>query len=541
VYWTWLAATVLMLAEFLLFDHMTSQHHARFYPRWNDQIQYLSEAYRAYEITRTDGMVAGLKATLTKTSLQGTLHDFSAQFVFQVVGSASRSAALSLNMLVFLAWQATLLAFIPKLTGSRTLGWMGFGLLLCLAWPWSGEAGSAVDFRLDHAAMCLLGITSVVALLTNGLRNTRWSLALGLVIGITVLERFLTGAYFAVIFVATALWIIFGSERWMRLRNLLLAGLVCLLLAGPVFWTNREAIYTYYWVGHVAGAESTARFRGFDLWVSVRFLLENLGVMHLGPWFGSVAAVITASLIGLTRLAPRVKKTAPKYDWLFFSLIIFFSPVAVLAVHPQKSEYVLGVLVPGVVLLVLWLWHTLWGRIDFSRGAAWLRLLPTTLVIVPMSAGIGYFVIRQCTEPHDDVFIRDARAVNDLSDHIYQAAQQQKLDHPMIGVDQVVDFIDAQILGVICYERNHVWFSFVTQLPDSILAEPDDVIRYKLNLCDFILLTDQMPGDGYWPYDKAMRRLNPELKVWCESHRQLSKTVRIQGREMSLYQRREFP
>ncbi len=44
VYWTWLAATVLMLAEFLLFDHMTSQHHARFYPRWNDQIQYLSEA-----------------------------------------------------------------------------------------------------------------------------------------------------------------------------------------------------------------------------------------------------------------------------------------------------------------------------------------------------------------------------------------------------------------------------------------------------------------------------------------------------------------
>ncbi len=541
VYWTWLAASVLMLAEFILFDAMTGQHHAHFYPRWNDQIQYLSEAYRAYEISRVDGFIAGLKSTLTKTSLQGTLHDFSAQFIFQAVGSASRSAALSLNMLVFLAWQATLLAFIPKLTGSRTLGWMGFGLLLCLAWPWSVEAGSAVDFRLDHAAMCLLGITSVVALLTKGFRHTGWSLALGLAIGITLLERFLTGTYFALIFVASAGWIIFGPDRGLRLRNLLLAGLICTLLTAPVFWANREGIYTYYWVGHVSGAEGGARFRGFNLWASVRFVLDNLGSMHLGPWFGGTVATLTAALVGLTRLAPRTRPPGVRGDWLFFGLVIFLAPVAVLTVHPQKSEYVLGVLVPGVVLLVLWLWQLLWARIDFSNGPKWRRWIPTTFALVTLGAGGGYFVDRQCAQPHDGEFIQSARAVNALADHIYTAAQKLHLTNPVIGVDQIVDFVDAQILGVICYERQRVWFSFVTQLPNSILAEPDDVTFYKLNLCDFILLTDRMPGDGYWPYDKQMRRLYPELKAWCEAHRQLSMSVTINGREMSLYQRNEFP
>jgi hypothetical protein len=34
-----------MLGEFLLFDAMTSRHHTKIYPRWNDQIQYLTESY----------------------------------------------------------------------------------------------------------------------------------------------------------------------------------------------------------------------------------------------------------------------------------------------------------------------------------------------------------------------------------------------------------------------------------------------------------------------------------------------------------------
>ena len=533
----WLAAALLMLAEFLLFDRMTSLHHASIYPRWNDQIQYLRESYTAYEEAKAHGLAAGLKFALEKPALQGTLHDTAALLVFQVTGSASRSAALSLNMLVFLAWQAALLAGISRISGSRALGWMGFGLLLCVAWPWSGEAGSAVDFRLDHGAMCLFGITAIIALLTRGFRSWRWSLVFGLAVSITLLERFLTGVYFAVIFPACAIWILWGGARWPRLRNLVCAGLVAAALAGPMFWLNRVNIYNYYWVGHITGAEGAARFRGMDLWHSLQFVFGHLGDMHLGPYFGWTAAGLTAALLALLAVFPRKPAAGLDRDWLFVALVFLILPALVLSVHPQKSGFVLGVLVPGVLLLVLWLWATLLRRIDFNGGARWRRFAPLGLALAALWAGEHYFVQRLQWQGHTDEFLADDRKVKLIADRIFTSARAAGLQNPVIGVDQVVDFMDAQILQIVCYERKKTWIHFVIQLPNSILEDKDEVMLYRLKLCDFVLLTDEMPGNGYWPYDKQMRRLYPQLKAWCEGHLHRVGTYSLFGRRMSLYER----
>ncbi len=539
--WMWVAAALLMLGEFLLFDVMTSRHHTKIYPRWNDQIQYLTESYNAYEQMQTHGLAAGLKHALGKTALQGTLHDTSALLIFWLTGSASRSAALSLNMLVFLAWQAALLFTIPRLTGYRALGWMGFGLLLCVAWPWSGEAGSAVDFRLDHAAMCLIGVTSCLALLTNGFRRTGWAVAFGAAVGLTMLERFLTGIYFAAIFAVTAGWVFCGDERWRRLRNLGYAGLMAAALALPVFWINRVAIYTYYWVGHVSGAESTARFRGLDLWRSVEFVFGHLGDMHLGRYFGWAVVLLTGLLLSLRLIARRRAASGSGLDWLFFGLAFLLMPAAVLVLHRQKSEYVLGVLVPGVILLVLWLWAALWRRIDFQSDSAWRRALPLVPALAALVAGLGYFGERQIRNPHDPQFLESARTVNLIADHIFHSIRADHIANPNIAVDQVVDYLDAQILRVICYERKKTWIPFVIQLPNSILADKDEVMLYRLKLCDFVVLTDDMEGPGYWPYDQQMRRLYPELKAWCEGHLQRVDGFTVFGRELSLYRRRATP
>ena len=539
--WMWLAAALLMLAEFLVFDRMTSRHHTSIYPRWNDQIQYLTESYKAYEQAQTHGLAAGMKFSLTKTALQGTLHDFFALLMFKLVGAASRSAALSLNMLVFLAWQASLLAIIPRVTGSRALGWMGFGLLLCIAWPWSNEPGSAVDFRLDHGAMCLLGTTAALALLTDGFRSTRWSLVFGVAVGITLLERFLSGVYFAAIFGANAGWILCGDRRWPRLRNLIFAGLATTAVALPIFWVNREAIYTYYWVGHVSGAEGAARLRGMDLWGSVQFVFGHLGGMHLGKYFGWTVAGLTAPLLLLWLFSRGKPAAGPSRDWLFFALAFLLLPAAVLTVHPQKSEYVLGVLVPGVILLVLWVWTTLWHRIDFSAGSSWRRLAPVALSLAALGVGVTYFSIRQLKNPHTEDFLASARQVNAIADQIFFATRAGNIVNPNIAVDQIVDFADAQILQVICYERHQTWVNFVIQLPNSILEDKDEVMLYRLKLCDFVLLTAEMSGDGYWPYDKQMRRLYPALKDWCDDHLQLVETFPVFGRKMSLYQRSATP
>ena len=535
--WFWLAASGLMLGEFLLFDRMTSLHHAGFYPRWNDQIQYLAESYTAYQQTLGQGLWVGLKAALSKTALQGTLHDFSAVLVFWLAGSPSRSAALSLNMLVFLAWQGALLAGIPRLTGSRTLAWLGFALLVCLAWPWTADAGSAVDFRLDHAAMCLMGITSIIALLTEGFRSTRWSLLLGLAIGVTVLERFLTGVYFGLIFIVSVVWVLVGMECWPRLRYLLLAGGVTSALTVPLLWVNRQGIYTYYWVGHISGAEGTVRSQGFSAVESAKFIFGHLLDMHLGHYFLAYVGLTTAVLALLALFSRRpVADPLPK-GWLFFSFVFLLLPAVVLGVHRQKSAYVLGILVPGAVLLLLWVWTQLWQRIARAPDKGLWRVWPAVLACAAVAAGECYFVRRQLEPPYTEGFVASARQVNDIADYIFESSRAAGITNPNIAIDQVVDYFDAPTLQVICFERRKVWVPFVVQLPNSILTEMDENIFYKVKLCDFVMLTDQMPGGGYWPYDRQMRRLYPELKAWCEAHLSVVSHYTLFGRQMTLYRR----
>ncbi|MBX3750685.1 MAG: hypothetical protein KF897_11410 [Opitutaceae bacterium] len=539
--WLWLAAVVLMVAEFWLFDAMTSRHWTRSYPRWNDQIQYLSEAYTAFEHAKLHGLASGLRFALSKTALQGTLHDTFALPVFWLVGSASRSAALSLNMLAFLAWQATLLFTVIRLTGSRALGWMAFGLLLCVAWPWSGEAASAVDFRLDHAAMCLMGVTACLALLSDGFRSTRWTLAFGAAVGVTMLERFLTGIYFAGFYLAAAAWVLAGADRWPRLRNLLYAGMLTTALALPVFWLNRTAIYTYYWVGHVTGAESAARFRGLDLWHSVQFIFGNLGRMHLGTYFGWTVLGLTGLLVALRRFRSPPPAVPGVRGWGFIATAYLLVPAAILCLHKQKSEYVLGVLVPGVMLLVVWLWHRLAWPAAGVPVPGWRRFLPALPAVAALVIGGNYFVQRQCRQPHSDEARASFRKINEISDYIFRTARAGQVPNPNITVDQVVDFLDAQILQVTCYERHKVWVPFVIQLPNSILAEQEDVVFYRMNLCDFVVLTENMEGSGYWPYDKEMRRLYPRLKAWADENLHCVGRFSAFQRDMWLYQRRSLP
>jgi len=536
----WVIAGLLMLAEFLVFDRMTSRYHASLYPRWNDQIQYLTEAYTAYDEMHAHGLVAGLKLALGKNAVQGTLHDTAAVVVFWLAGSVSRSATLSLNMLVFLAWQAALLFTIPRVSGSRVLAWMGFGLLLCVGHPWSGEAGSAVDFRLDHGAMCLFGMTSCAALLTEGFRRPGWSLAFGAAVGVTVLERFLSSVYFAGIFAALLAWVLCGPERVRRLGNLGLAAGLAAALILPVFWINREGILNYYWVGHITGAESAARVRGFDFWQSVQFVFGNLGGLHLRAWFGWTVAAVSALLLLLFSIHPR-KPTGSSPGWLLTGLFFLLVPAAVLTLHRQKSEIVVGILVPGVVLVALWFWQWLLGRIVFRPEGMAPRLMSCLPAVVALGAGLAHFTLREVRSPHSPEFLEGARRINAISDYIFSSAQAAQLEHPNVGIDRIVDFMDGRMLRVICYERHRTWIDFAVHLPDSILAGPDDIVLFKLKYCDFFLLTNYMPDHGYWPYDRQMRQLYPQLKAWCDGNLELIETFTVFERNMSFYRRKQLP
>lgn len=536
--WMWLAAALLMLAEFVLFDRMTAWQHAWIHPRWNDQVQYLTESYNAYETLRTQGWWAGLLQAWTNPAPQGTLHDIAAVFVFGLFGP-SRLAALDLNFAAFLLWQAATLFAIHRLTRSAALGWLGFGLLLCLAGPWAAGPGSAIDFRLDHAAMCLWGVTACTALLTRGFRDLGWSLAFGGLAGLTIIERFLTGAYFAPLFLAFAVWIFCGGEKSRRLRNLAGAGAIAFALAAPFFWTSRASIYAYYWGGHLASAESDARAPHLAAWDSLAYVFGGLGRQQLGAFFGLVALGVSFVPLLVESFWDRRRSIRPKSDrdWLFTALACFILPAALLCLHRQKSIYVLGVLAPGLVLLLLWLWHRLFADLPLFARRPGPPLL-AAIAAVAVGAGLGFFTVRQVTPAHSESFITDTRKVRALTEQIYQTVKRNNLRKPQLGMDRVNDAIAGVMFRITCYEKHHEWIAFGDRLPTGVLAVDDEVIFSRLAACDFMFLTDELAGPGNWPYDQQMKRLYPQLKAWCEEHMERLDSFPLGFGQMSLYQRR---
>ena len=525
------ALGLLLLAEFLTFDRVGARHETWIYPRWNDQIQYLTEAYLRYEQYRLHGLVSALGQCFTTPAAQGVLHSFYAVLAFRIAGP-SRGAALAVNAVAFLAWQLALFVAVRRAFGSRPLAWAGAGLLLALAAPWTVQQGSAFDFRLDWLAANTLGVTLALALGTEGFRRLVPSLLFGGAVGITLLTRFLTGTYLALIFAALLVWILAGPERGRRARRLLAAAGIAGLVAGPTFWINRRVIWDYYWIGHFIGPESSIRASGLGPGGSLVWLIHETGTRQLGLfWVGWVLAV-TGVLAGAALFFRRVPPDPPgpqRRDAAgLLGPVFLLAPALVLGAQPVKSFVVLSALLPGAVVTVLAGWHRLLPRVP--------RRLPALVAASSLLAGGGFFAAHMGRNPNTPELEAGARQVLALSDLIYARARAAGLPAPRLGCDQVTDCLDAQVLRVICYERHGVWIPFQMTMPLGIARAPEALIMERLRDSDFLYITVSGPMTGY-PWDQELRAMVPATKAWCDAHMRQIAECDLFGQHVLLYQR----
>jgi hypothetical protein len=546
--------------EFFLFDQHGARQHTGVYPRWNDQVQYLGEAYTGFEFARAHGFVRGLGQTIVNPSAQGTLHDAAALIVFTVAGP-SRSAALALNMLALIAWQAALFFAVRRwsdqmveadatLPATRSpesraisapprrangLALAAVALPLALAGPWANVPGSAYDFRLDHLAMCALGVTSAMALVTDGFRARGWSIAFGVAVGVTLLTRFLTGTYLMVIFTALLGWILTGESRGRRAVNLALAAAVAFAMAAPIFWLNRDAVWNYYYIGHYVGPESAIRNQNMGLARSIAFVVTELARRHLGGFWG-LLVVVGALLWAMGRRAASPHGSAspsPRHAgaWIV-GAVFLLAPALVLTLHSQKSEVVISALAPGAIVLAIALWQTI------ARGRETRLRLAIGGAIA--AAAVGFFAWRQSSPAYDSA-TRDAiRRVNTLADQIHRRARAAGLREPRVAVDHITDALDAQVLRVICYERQHAWIGFDMTLPTGIAEPAEAEVMARVRRSDFVFLTEDTTA-GRYPFDTKLAALRPTLRAWCDENLRATERFTLFGRSMVLYQRREIP
>lgn len=532
-----LAGLVLLLAgEFLLFDQLGARHHTGVYPRWNDQVQYLTESYLAYEHARSAGLLSALRLTLINPSAQGTLHDTFALLVFSVAGP-SRSAALSLNMLAFLGWQVATFAWIRQATRSTAAAFTGILLLLALAGGWQPMPGGAFDFRLDWLAACAMGASLAACMATDRFSRTLPSALFGLAVGFTLLTRFLTGSYLLPIYLVLAVSCSLAPGRWLRLGNLLLSGLVATLVAGPVFWINRQIIHTYYIYGHFTGPERTFRPPGMDLlpglgWMWRRIFEQQVG----GPFVWMAAAALLAAMIAALFWPRRPDEPGfnriPESPWLVPPLTFALVPVVILTLHPQKTPQVLGIVLPGLALLLLL--PTIYA---LATGRARARRFISVGVAV---ASLGIFLVRMAKDPHPPGFRADVQRVAFAADLIVAESERAGLASPRVAVDRITDSLDAQVLRVLCYERHRHWYPLIMTLPTGIAPEDPALIWERFEHSDFVFLTRE-GGVHHFPFDRQLAGMRPEIWQWAESKLTPLADLPLSDSHMVLFQRIPAP
>lgn len=520
-----LALTAVFAAELALFSAATSRHYAWAFPRWFDQLQYLDEAYDAYDFMQAHGFLGGVRHALAHVSAQGALHGFLALLVFSVLGP-SRLAALKLNLLAFLALQAVTFMAVRRLSGAYALAWAAVGLLAALGGPWSGDAGSAIDFRLDWMAASAYGVALALAVSGNGFRSTRWAVLFGAAVGIVLLTRFLTAVYFAVIFMALLSWLLSRPDRWPRVGRLVLSACCAAGVSGWAFWHGRRQIYDYYWIGHFASSEGKLRDAHLTAMESVRWICSEAVINQVG-WPALGLGLGAAVALFLMREGPAPARTAPGRGGRPLPgagpivLVFFAAPALVLAVHPSKAEQPVSIIIPGV----LWMIFILWMRM--ASGAR--RPAVAAVCAGVLLGGAFVFARGQLRSAWTPEMERESRLVNALADYVYFRSEENGMAQPRVAVTWVSGSLNADIMRILGRERHRKAMAFSATLPTGILSTTPDVVTKGLEESDFVfLVTRAVPA---WPFDRQMESMKADLRTWCDGH--LSKTGAFETAELS--------
>jgi hypothetical protein len=528
-HWALLGLLAALGLEFILFWAGTARHYAWIYPRWFDQAGYLGSAYGGYADSRGRGFVAAAAAALARPSPQGALHPLLAGWAFAIAGP-SRIAALGVNMVAFLALQAVTFATVRRLSGGWPLAWASLGLLAALAAPWSGGPGSATDFRLDWLAACTYGVALAAAVRGQGFRSAGWSALFGAAVGVVLLARYLTGVYFALIFLGASVAILAGRERRRRLVHLALAGACAAAVAGWSYWRNRALIYDYYWVGQFAGPEHALHDAHLGALAAAGWFAREVLGRQLGPAALAVAAGAAAALwyfSGYPDRGPAAPRSARADAWTMAALF-FAAPALVLLLHPYRAAQVLVILVAPAAWLIVLAW------IQLARRST-VRALRTVAAAVGLAGGVvlAHGVFTAAYTPAEE---HEYRAVNALGDYLHFRAEEAGLGQPRLAVPWLLDGVGSPMFRVLGLERHGRLISYQGALPSGLFAADPGLVRSSLAASDFVCLVTRAPP--FFPFDRQMAAMLPENRQWCDDHLRRVGSLDEEGFAAVVYERR---
>jgi hypothetical protein len=468
-HWGWLLVGGLLLVEYGLFRQYAEWEIVWAYPFGCDQNVYLMHSYQTYERILDGGLGRGLKYGVGLPIPNGVMLHVQASLLYLVLGP-SRLSALTLNFLYYALLQVVLVGTVRWQSGRWSLALFALGLLLAVTRP-ASFIYTLMDFRIDFIATCLFGVFISLVMRSRLFASCGWSAAAGAAGALLVAFRFLTTLYLAGIL---GLWFLLlcaalylrrrdaaaRHQLLRRLRGLATAGLLILLLAGPLVWHNRAAIRHYY-IGHLNTTEIQARYEESGIHDSTERLLyypRSILRDHTGKVFLALAALALATALAAGRFRPA---TAPAAEpggraGIGFAAACLAVPLLALTLYSTPNGLVGDIVVPALVWLAVAVALRL-ARMGRASPAgrvqtAWAAALAALTLVTGFSAyadALGrHGVLTRCRDDVDQVL--------QVSDEVARHQQGCPSASPRMSCNEVREYFCAALMGPLIYERHGV-------------------------------------------------------------------------------------
>jgi hypothetical protein len=535
---TWLVLASVIVLQYVLFKSYLYRDIIGFYPTNHDQAVFLPLTYEIFESMKHGDVFKAMMRMISALPT-GIFFPVNALLSFLVTEPA-RFGALLPNFAYFMILQWVAFVSVRNVTGKNYLGFILLAFILALDTPFLVSGGIA-DFRMDFIAFCLYGIFTCLVMRSQVFYDRKWSIISAFIVALMILMRCITAIYFVMI-VSTLFAYYFGAyvfskqqtlklNSQIRLINLILCCLIAAIFVTPCIFINEQALYHYYVVGHITGAERPFRSlaSNTDLFEYLKFYPRSVMKDHIGT-IGMIAISTAGIFYLLSWLIGKViiklqRRTAilANFSWkneFFFLGATIFCPLFVLTLDPAKSPIVGNIVtVPFLWLMMLFCFY-LDKQLFVAFNPKHLKwpviLLASTLLIL----GVGHQYYVYLGQHQDQEKVKNLSTITKMYMDIGDYAVAKHWSHVFLANDQIIDSINFGCLKTLYYEgRGKLLNAENELLGGTILPISQQQALASLRKSNVAILTiGKYPDKQLYPFYQSVASFRPVLLKYAESH-----------------------
>jgi hypothetical protein len=282
-------AVVVVLALALHYVSLQRFRHG-YLTEW-DESGYMQFALSNFDALHDHGLVAFAK-TVGGRGTFGPLLPAVTAFAYPIVGRGIFGSLLVLPLF----FGALVFATYGVARQLVSDAWAVVAALAVAAIPDVTDYTRLYHFSVPATACMTAALWALLR--SDGFRRTGWAVSTGVFVALTVLARTMTVAFLPGLVAAAAVAVLVGrSDRRLRIRNLALAGLATLVVAGPWYIRNARSVGDYLFGGYGDSAARYGRHYPIASWgywtKELRIVLDSMWL----PLGGALALCFAAALV----------------------------------------------------------------------------------------------------------------------------------------------------------------------------------------------------------------------------------------------------